>query len=448
MQDSLGSDDDTIVAPATPPGTGGVAIVRISGPLVESIARAMLGSLPTPRHATLATFRDESAASIDTGIALYFPAPDSYTGQSVLELHGHGGPVVVAMVVDAAIALGARRADPGEFSRRAFLNGKLDLAQAEAVADLIESGTRQAARAALRSLVGAFSAAVDDLRDQLIELRTYVEAAIDFPDEEIDFLSNDELERRIEQCATTFTALIAAAGTGRLLRDGFQLVIVGKPNAGKSSLLNRLSGEDTAIVTDIAGTTRDVLRERIAVDGLTVELVDTAGLREDPDVIEAEGIRRAKAAMASADAALWIVDAQADDATVPPTDVLPEGLAIIVVRNKIDLTGEPSGVQDGWVNLSAVTGAGIDALKETIRSMAGYEDTGEGTFTARQRQLDALQASHRHFQTGVQALEDTRAGELLAEELRLALDMLGQITGEFSSDDLLGEIFGSFCIGK
>jgi tRNA modification GTPase len=439
---------DTIVAPASPPGAGGVAVVRLSGPLVETIAAAMLDRLPRPRYATLSTFKDAAGQPVDTGIALYFPAPASYTGESVLELQGHGGPVVVSMLVEAALDLGARRAEPGEFSRRAFLNHKLDLAQAEAVADLIDSGTRQAARAALRSLSGAFSDAVDDLRDQLIDLRTYVEAAIDFPEEEIDFLSDEELERRIGQCQATYRVLIAAAEGGRVLRDGLQLVIVGKPNAGKSSLLNLLSGEDAAIVTDIAGTTRDVLRERISLDGLAVELVDTAGLREDPDVIEAEGIRRAKAALERADGALWVIDAGADAAASAAPSELPAGLATIIVRNKIDLTGESPGQQDGHVNVSATTGAGIHALKAAIKSMAGYAGAGEGAFTARQRHIDSLRASKRHFEAGVDALRAARAGELLAEELRLSMQALGEITGEFSSEDLLGRIFASFCIGK
>ena len=437
---------DTIVAPATPPGTGGVAVVRISGPATERIARAMLGSLPEPRTATYRGFRNAVGQRVDTGLALYFPAPASFTGESVLELHGHGGPVVVAMLVDAVIELGARLAEPGEFSKRAFLNDKLDLVQAEAIADLIDSGTAQAARAALRSLSGAFSRAVDALAEQLVKLRMHVEAAIDFPEEEIDFLSDDALQRRIEECANAFRVLRDGARQGRMLRDGFQVVIVGKPNAGKSSLLNLLSGQEAAIVTEVAGTTRDVLREQIDVDGLAVELVDTAGIRNDPDRIEAEGIRRAREALAATDAVLWIQDATDTDQSL--REDLPEGIPVTVVHNKIDLSGDPPGLRDGEVWLSAATGAGMDALRQQIRELAGYEDRGEGAFTARRRHIVALRRAAEHFEKGRRALEDARAGELLAEELRLAQEALGEITGAVTADDLLGKIFSAFCIGK
>jgi len=300
---------DTIVAAATPPGVGGVGVVRVSGPQVEEIARQMIGELPVARFATAATFRNASGEDLDSGLALYFPGPASFTGESVLELQGHGGPVVMSMLIDAALELGARMAEPGEFTKRAFLNDKLDLAQAEAIADLIGSGTAQAARAALHSLSGAFSAAVDDLAEKLVRLRMYVEAAIDFPEEEIDFLGDEQLQASLKDCAATFADLQRNAKLGRVLRDGYRVVIVGKPNAGKSSLLNRLSGEDAAIVTEVAGTTRDILREQINIDGLAVELIDTAGLRDDPDRIEEEGIRRAREALKSADAVLWIQDA-------------------------------------------------------------------------------------------------------------------------------------------
>jgi tRNA modification GTPase len=435
---------DTIVAPATPPGTGGIAIVRVSGPDVESIARQILGSLPEPRTATLRRFRDANGELVDTGLALYFPAPASFTGESVLELHGHGGPVVIAMLVDTIVDCGARRAEPGEFSRRAFLNGKLDLAQAEAVVDLISSGTTRAARAALRSLTGEFSRTVTALAEQLVALRMYVEAAIDFPEEEIDFLSDAALLQRLEECGAAFAALLAAAQQGRVLRDGFQIVIVGRPNAGKSSLLNVLSGQEAAIVTEVAGTTRDILREQIDIDGLAVELVDTAGLRDDPDRIEAEGIRRARAALASADGVLWIQDAAA--AAHALREDLPPDVPITIVHNKIDLTGDRPGIRDGEVWLSAATGEGIDALRQKIRELAGYE--GDGTFTARRRHVRALEEASRHFASGRQALEDSRAGELLAEELRLSQQALGAITGEVSADELLGKIFSEFCIGK
>jgi len=438
---------DTIVAAATPPGTGGVGIVRVSGNQVERIARAMLGSLPEPRTATYRNFRNAAGERVDVGLALYFPAPASFTGEPVLELHGHGGPVIVSLLVDAVVDLGARPADPGEFSKRAFLNDKMDLVQAEAIADLIDSGTAQAARAALRSLSGAFSLAVNGLADKLTQLRTHVEAAIDFPEEEIDFLSDEALLRRIEDCAAAFEALRADARQGRVLRDGFQVVIVGKPNAGKSSLLNLLSGQDAAIVTEVAGTTRDVIREQIDVDGLAVELVDTAGLRNDPDRIEAEGIRRAREALGNADAVLWIQDVT-DHEQDEPRENIPEGVPVTIVHNKIDLSGDEPGVVEGEVYLSAETGRGVGALRQRIRELAGYENRGEGAFTARRRHIRALRRAAEHFATGRRALDETRAGELLAEELRLSQQALGEITGAVTADDLLGKIFSEFCIGK
>ena len=442
--------NDTIVALATPPGTGGVGVVRISGSDSERIARAMLGSLPEPRVATYATFVNSGGEPLDRGLALYFPGPASFTGESVVELHGHGGPVVMSLLVDAALELGARLAEPGEFSKRAFLNDKLDLAQAEAIADLIGSGTQQAARAALRSLSGAFSDAVNELVEQLTTLRIYVEAAIDFPEEEVDFLADDELAERLASCAAAFDSLLSKAAVGRVMRDGYQVVIVGKPNAGKSSLMNRLSGEDTAIVTEIAGTTRDVLRERINIDGLAVELVDTAGLRDNPDRIEEEGIRRARQALAGADAVLWIQDATE---AVPERieEPVPDGVPITIVRNKIDVTGEPPGIiqsDDTVVLLSARTGEGLDALRKRICELAGFRDLGQGAFTARRRHVEALREAEQHFLAGKTALQTARAGELLAEELRLCQQALGSITGEFTPDDLLGRIFAEFCIGK
>jgi tRNA modification GTPase len=441
---------DTIVAAATPPGTGGVGIVRISGSEAERIARAMLGSLPEPRNATQRAFRNAAGDKLDAGIAVYFPAPASFTGESVLELHGHGGPIVMSLLVDAAVECGARLAGPGEFTKRAFLNGKLDLAQAEAIADLIGSGTAQAARAALRSLSGAFSIAVDTLAEQLVRLRMHVEAAIDFPEEEIDFLSDDALLGRLDRCGEAFDQLMSQASIGRVLRDGYRVVIVGKPNAGKSSLLNRLSGEEAAIVTEVAGTTRDILREQINIDGLAVELVDTAGLRDNPDRVEAEGIRRAREALKSADAVLWIQDAtEAGDTTME--EGIPDCAEVTVVRNKIDLTGEEPGAtcsDAAVINLSATTGAGLDALHDRLRDLAGYKNLGEGAFTARKRHVDALNRAADHFKTGRNALRESRAGELLAEELRLAHEALGEITGAVSSDDLLGRIFADFCIGK
>jgi tRNA modification GTPase len=440
-------DPDTIVAAATPPGSGGIGVVRVSGDRVEHIARAMLGSLPEPRVATHRRFRAASGQALDAGIALYFPAPASYTGESVLELQGHGGPVVVSLLVDAVVDLGARRARPGEFSERAFLNGKLDLAQAEAIVDLIGSGTAQAARAALRSLSGAFSTSVNALAADVLSLRVYVEAAIDFPDEEVDFLSDAALAARLDDCGQRFERLLREARQGRVLRDGYRVVIVGRPNAGKSSLLNLLSGQDAAIVTEIAGTTRDILREQIDIDGLAVELIDTAGLREDPDRVEAEGIRRARQAISTADAVLWIQDAAASDPG-RIDEPLPPGIPVITVRNKIDLLGEAPGRHDDTVSLSAKTGAGIESLRRRIRELAGYEDQGEGAFTARRRHVDALHRAHGHFLAGRDALAAAMAGELLAEELRLCHDALGEITGAVHADELLGQIFSEFCIGK
>lgn len=442
------ADADTIVATATAPGTGGIGIVRISGNLTERIAHAMLGSLPEPRTATYRSFANADGQKIDAGIALYFPAPMSFTGESVLELHGHGGPIVISLLVDAALGLGARLAAPGEFSLRAFLNDKLDLAQAEAIADLIGSGTAQAARAALRSLSGAFSSAVDALAEQLSRLRMHVEAAIDFPEEEIDFLSDEALLARLRECAEAFDTLMDETRQGRVLRDGYQVVIVGKPNAGKSSLMNLLSGQDAAIVTEVAGTTRDILREQIDIDGLAVELVDTAGLRDDPDRVEEEGIRRARRAVENADAVLWIQDA-ADPDHGRIDEELPREIPVTIVRNKIDLTDEVAGtISTDTINLSAKTGAGLRVLRETIRKLAGYENRGEGAFTARRRHLDALTRAEGHFLAGQRALQEARAGELLAEELRLSQQALGEITGAVSSDDLLGKIFSEFCIGK
>jgi tRNA modification GTPase len=439
--------DDTIVAAATPPGTGGIGIVRLSGKETEHIARTLLGSLPEPRTASYRIFRGRGGQKIDAGLALYFPAPTSFTGESVLELHGHGGPLVISLLVEAIVELGARQAEPGEFSQRAFLNGKLDLVQAEAIADLINAGTTQAARAALRSLSGAFSTAVEALAEQLIRLRLHVEAAIDFPEEEVDFLSDELLHNRLGECAEAFALLQAKAKQGRVLRDGFQVVIVGRPNAGKSSLLNLLSGEDTAIVTEVAGTTRDILREQIDIDGLAVELVDTAGLREDPDRIEREGIRRARNALQNADAVLWIKDAS-EATSEKIEEPLPAGVPVLLVLNKIDLCDASSVDAEGAIRLSAKTGEGLDDLRQQIRKLAGYENLGEGAFTARKRHLHALRAAAEHFDTGRTALEETRAGELLAEELRLSHQALGEITGTVSSDDLLGRIFSEFCIGK
>jgi len=446
---------DTIVAAATPPGRGGIGIVRISGPSVAEIARAIIGELPAPRVATPRDFHGSDGELLDSGLTLYFPAPHSFTGEDVLELHGHGGPVVMDLLVQRALELGARAARPGEFSERAFLNDKLDLAQAEAIADLIDSGSVQAARAALRSLQGEFSAMVQGLTEAVIELRTYVEAAIDFPEEEIDFLADAELNQRLDRVLVHFEGVAAAARQGQILRDGMTVVIAGAPNAGKSSLLNRLAGYDAAIVTEIPGTTRDVLRERIDIDGMPLHVVDTAGLREVSNVVEAEGIRRARAEMTRADRILFVVDGAADpeaSAFEQERAQLPANLPVTLVLNKADLVEREPGLNSGSVPqriwLSALTGAGLDLLRTHLKACMGFAATEAGSISARRRHLDALTRARRHVEEGREQLRDHRAGELLAEELRQAQSALGEITGEFTSDDLLGRIFSTFCVGK
>jgi tRNA modification GTPase len=444
---------DTIVARATPAGRGGLCVVRISGPGAAAIAQVLLGSKPAARQAVLRDFRDATGEVIDRGIALFFPGPRSYTGEDVLELHAHGGATVSQMLIDRAVQLGARIARAGEFTERAFLNDKLDLAQAEAVADLIDAGSRTAALAAQRSLRGDFSAAVLALNEQVTELRAFVEAAIDFPDEDIDFLDSDQLRERLDRAQETFAGLESATRQGCLLRDGVHVVIAGLPNAGKSSLLNALAGYDAAIVTPVPGTTRDLVREHLDIDGLPVHIVDTAGLREARDVVEEEGVRRARNELARADHALVVVDAgtaAAADSTAL-LEALPPALTRTLVRNKIDLTGETPGEDsaDGAiVNVSALTKAGLGALRERLKSVAGFHPYGEGLLTARRRHLDSLQKARAAFDAARAQLTQHHAGELMAEELLQVQNALAEITGEFSSDDLLSRIFGSFCIGK
>jgi len=447
------SGGTTIAAVATPAGRGGIGIVRVSGPAVPDIARALLGSLPAPRHATLARFRDAAGESIDEGLVLYFPAPHSFTGEAVLELHGHGGAVVMDLLLARACALGARPARPGEFSERAFLNGKLDLAQAEAVADLIDAGSRDAARSALASLTGEFSRHIHALVEGLIALRTHIEAALDFPEEEIDFLADRSLGEKLDGLNRRLDELLAQAKQGALLHDGMTLVIAGPPNAGKSSLLNALACADTAIVSDVPGTTRDLVRERLTLDGLPLHVLDTAGLRDTHDPIETEGMRRAHEAMTRADRILLLVD----DQNAPEEEIgrlrarLPAGQPVTLVRNKIDLTARPPAI-DGTegleqVSLSARTGAGLDLLREHLKSVMGFRPAGEGQFMARRRHLEALAHARTALeQAGVEL--QARRGELAAEQLRLAQQRLGVITGEFGADELLGRIFSSFCIGK
>jgi len=444
---------DTIAAIATPPGRGGVGIVRVSGKATAAIATAVLGALPQPRHAQFARFLEGTGEVIDEGLALYFKAPASFTGEDVLELQGHGGPVVMDLLLQRVLELGARLAAPGEFSRRAYLNDKLDLAQVEAVADLIDSQTRAAARSAVRSLTGRFSDQVHELVAAITQLRVYVEAAIDFPEEEIDFLADSNVADQLSALIARVNTLLRRANTGRLLRDGMTLVIAGLPNAGKSSLMNALTGQDSAIVTHIPGTTRDVLREQIDLDGLPLHIVDTAGLREAGDAVEREGVRRARDEIARADHALWVFDGENDhDASGLAGAGLPSGLAVTRVRNKADLSATPIGLHDvdasPEISLSAKTGAGMDILRDYLKRLVSYDGPGEGDFSARRRHLDAITRARASLEVGQRALCDGRSGELLAEDLRQAQMALSEITGEFSADDLLGEIFGSFCIGK
>ena len=441
---------ETIVAIASAPGRGAVGVIRVSGPRVPEIAAAVIGSLPAPRQARLASFLDARGNALDEGLALYFPAPASYTGEPVLELQGHGGTLVLDLLLQRLLELGCRMARPGEFSERAFLNGKIDIAQAEAIADLIGAGTAAAARAAVRSLQGEFSARVDDLKTKITGLRVYVEAAIDFPDEEIDFLSDRSLQQRLSGVFEGFDSLSQAARQGALLREGLTVVIAGRPNAGKSSLLNRLAGEEVAIVTDLPGTTRDVLRRQVHLDGLPLNLVDTAGLRPAADVVEAEGVRRARQEIARADHVLYILDAAA--LGEPELEGLPAGVPVTLVFNKIDLSGAAPALDAAAVPprvfISALTGAGIPLLRSHLKVAAGYLDSDSGALAARRRHLDALTRARGHVQCAADTMSSTRAFELFAEDLRLAQHALGEITGEFTSEDLLGEIFGSFCIGK
>lgn len=443
---------DTIAAVATAQGVGGIGVVRLSGTRATAIATTLLGHPPRARHAHFCRFRAADGEAIDHGLLLWFPAPHSFTGEDVLELQAHGSPVVLRRLLARMLELGARAARPGEFSERAFLNGKLDLAQAEAIADLIASGSETAARAAMRSLDGEFSRRVHALAEGLVRLRLWIEAAIDFPEEEIDFLATPELAGDLAAQRTALADLLAATRRGVRLADGLHVVIVGRPNAGKSSLLNALAASERAIVTDVAGTTRDVLRETIDLDGIALTLVDTAGLRDSDDIVEQEGMRRARAELARADLAVLVTDdAHADD------DLhLLKGLAAhatrLVVHNKIDLAAQSPRreVRDGITHLwlSARSGAGLEVLVAELKRHAGHGETNDGAFTARARHVDALERTRTHLEAAAHALAVTRAGELAAEELRSAHDALGEITGTFTPDDLLGRIFASFCIGK
>jgi tRNA modification GTPase len=443
---------DTIAAIATAAGPGGIGVIRISGPLALTIAQSFLGKTPKPRHAHRCRFRDAAGEAIDDGLLLAFPGPRSFTGEDVIELQAHGSPIALGLLLARCRELGARDARPGEFSERAYLNEKLDLAQAEAIADLIASGSASAARAAMRSLEGDFSQRVDDLSRQLIELRVYVEAAIDFPEEEIDFLGTAELRARFAAVDLCLHELLAATRQGQRLRDGLHLVILGAPNSGKSSLLNALAGNDRAIVMPIAGTTRDLLREHLNLDGMPVTVVDTAGLRESQDVVEIEGIRRATAEAGRADLLLWVADASAPD----ERSVLHPGnfaaIPTIHVHNKIDLIDAAAHTEsraDGLhVFLSARTGAGVDGLRQAVRAHAGLGEGSSGVFSARARHVDALKRTQAALASARAQALDAGRGELAAEDLRRAHDALGEVLGRFTSDALLGAIFSSFCIGK
>ncbi len=451
---------DTIAAIATAPGQAGVGIVRVSGPAAADIARQMLGFIPKPRYAHYGPFLDQNGGLIDEGIGLFFPNPHSFTGEDVFELQGHGGTVILDLLLREVCSHGARLARPGEFSERAFLNDKLDLAQAEAIADLIESSSEQAARCAVRSMQGVFSRRVDDLVDAVTHLRIYVEAAIDFPEEEIDFLADGKVAGDLQQLLDRLETILGEAQQGTILRDGMKVVIAGRPNAGKSSLLNALAGREAAIVTAIEGTTRDVLREHIHIDGMPLHIIDTAGLRESPDEVEQIGIARAWDEIAQADRILLMVDATTTEQTEPHEiwpdfiDRLPANAPVTVVRNKVDLSSETVGFTDAdsgtapVIRLAAKSSDGLEVLRDHLKQCMGFASTTEGGFLARRRHLDALERARDNLLQGQGQLEGYGAGELLAEDLRAAQDALGEITGHLSPDELLGKIFSSFCIGK
>ncbi len=447
----MSSSESTICALASSIGKGGIGVVRVSGPLSQTIAQKMLGFVPKPRYAYYGSFFDNNHTEVDKGIALFFPGPNSFTGEDVLEFQGHGGMSVMRSLIESSIALGAKPAEPGEFSKRAFLNGKMDLVQAEAVADIIEANSEQASRSALRSLSGVFSKQVNALTRSIIELRVFVEATIDFSDEEIDFLQSEQVKEKTQNIQEEIQKILHSATQGAILREGLNVAIAGKPNAGKSSLLNALTQRSSAIVTDIAGTTRDVLRETIHINGMPLNIIDTAGLHESQDVVEKEGIRRAIDAIAKADVVLMMYDAQ--DQT-PDFSVLPETVdpkKLLIIKNKIDLTGEKveRTVENNKIQLSicAKDIKGIDLLKQELADRAGLDSGAEGVVLARKRHIIALEESLESISNALMQL-DGGAIELMAEDLRHAGQAMGSITGEFSSDDLLGEIFSSFCIGK
>jgi len=443
---------DTIVAIATPSGRGGVGIIRLSGPLAYAIGVQLSNQKNlVPRIASYSQLLNKQGDLLDNGLVIYFKAPHSFTGEDIVEFQAHGSPLLLDCLLNECVACGARLARPGEFSERAFINDKIDLTQAEAIADLIQASSLTAARMAVRSLQGDFSSKINDLNEKLIHLRLYVEAAIDFPEEEIDFLGDGKVALMLDEIINRLTKIRASATQGALLREGLSIVIAGKPNAGKSTLINCLAGREVAIVTDVAGTTRDVMREHILMDDLPVHIIDTAGLRESDDVVEQEGIRRAWKEVSQADCVLMVTDIrqvdQASELDQAIRNHLPEGVPLIKIFNKIDAANTEASSKGDTIFLSAKTAEGINLLKDKIKELVGFQPA-EGQFLARRRHLQALDSAHQLLLTGQQQLITSRAGELLAEDLRLAHLVLCEITGEFSSDDLLGKIFSSFCIGK
>jgi len=453
------SQKETIAAQATAPGRGGVGIIRVSGPEVKNVAVAILGKVPELRKAEYLTFKDQKGQALDQGIAIYFKGPNSFTGEDILELQGHGGPVILDMLLKEILALPKiRMADPGEFSEQAFLNDKLDLTQAEAIADLINSSSEQAARCALHSLQGDFSKLVNQMVNDTIHLRMYVEAAIDFPEEEIDFLADEKVVNDLKAIIAQVADVKNKAQQGSIIREGMRVVIAGRPNAGKSSLLNALSGKESAIVTDIEGTTRDVLTEQIHIDGMPLHIIDTAGLRESADKVEQIGIERAWQEIKQADRVLLMIDSAQDEKQDPKAvwpeffEKLPDNIGLTIIRNKADISQVKTGFSEvnstPTITLSAKTGEGVTTLTEHLKHIMGYQGSTEGGFMARRRHLVALEQAHQHLEIGLEQLESYVAGEILAEELRFCQEELNKITGEFTNDDLLSQIFSSFCIGK
>jgi len=445
--------NDTIAAIATPSGQGGVGIIRVSGPKAPAIAEKISGLCPAPRYTHYGPFTDKNKNNIDSGLTLYFKKPFSFTGEDVVEFHAHGGPVVLDLLLKEILQNEIRPARAGEFTERAFLNDKIDLTQAEAIADLIAADSEQAARAAMRSMQGEFSAVIHQLVESLTQLRIHVESALDFPEEEIDFLADTAIAEQLKQVTNKLQEVKKSAQQGRLLKEGMTVVIAGKPNAGKSSLLNQLAGQESAIVTEIAGTTRDILREHIQIDGLPLHIIDTAGLRESDDVVEQEGVKRAKQMIEKADRVLFVIDVNEEEQSADQTllEIIPGNIGVTSVYNKIDKNKQAAEItEDGKtkIYLSAKTGEGIDLLKQHLKQCMGYQQKNEGQFIARRRHLDAIDIAEQHLAIAHQNLHHLKAGELLAEELRIAQESLSSITGEFSSDDLLGRIFSDFCIGK